>query len=44
MKNVPIMIVDKVKDLMKFKGDGIIGLGRKSDSEIDFTILDALKK
>ena len=36
------MLVSDIEQLSKFKADGIIGLGRKNDSEFNYTFMDAL--
>lgn len=41
--NLPILLVDQAENLDRIKGQGIIGLGRKEDSEFNLTILDALQ-
>jgi len=39
---MPILLVNQAQNFNKFKGDGILGIGRKSDSEFNITLLDAL--
>lgn len=39
---MPMIFINKIKDLKRISSDGIIGLGRKGDSEFNVSLTDIL--